>query len=625
MQTQTERAADSRLSRRYPIGAEVHESGVSFRVWAPRASQVAVYLEGSRRTVAMERDSNGYWFGFVPDLPVGARYRFSVNGRGPFPDPASRFQPDGPDGPSQVINPRTYQWRDAAWRGVEPAGQVLYELHIGTFTPEGTWRAAIDRLAALAELGITVLEVMPIAEFAGRFGWGYDGVDLFAPTRLYGSPDDMRAFVDAAHDLGLGVILDVVYNHVGPAGNYLKEFSAAYFTNRYRNEWADALNFDGPDASPVREFFATNAAYWVDEFHIDGLRLDATQQIFDASPTHILQEIERNVRRAAAGRSTYIVAENEPQLVRLLDDPADGGYQLDALWNDDFHHAAVAATSGQRDAYYSDYRGTAQELVSAIKYGFLYQGQYYAWQKTRRGSAALDVARERFVHYIENHDQVANSATGKRLHQLTSAATWRALSALLLLGPETPLLFQGQEFASSKPFLYFADHQPELAKAVANGRADFLAQFPATAGMREQLAKPHDPATFEQCKLDHEERHRHVEMVALYRDLLRLRREDPVIAAAYRIDIDGAIITDHAFVLRYFGGADERLLIFNFGVALPMPSLAEPLVAAPRGSTWQVLWSSEDPAYGGEGVAPIDDAGWRIAAHSATVLRSVRT
>ena len=625
MHTYTDRHTGTLLSRKYPVGAEIHESGISFRVWAPRASELAVFLEGSRRTFAMQRENSGYWSTLVDDIPIGARYRFLINGRGPFPDPASRFQPDGPHGPSEVINPAGYQWHDAAWPGIERHGQVQYEMHIGTFTPEGTWRAAQQHLPALADLGVTVLEIMPVGDFPGRFGWGYDGVDLYAPTRLYGRPDDMRAFIDTAHEHGLGVILDVVYNHIGPDANYLKEFAPSYFTSRYRNEWSEAINFDGADAGPVREFFTTNAAYWIDEFHIDGLRLDATQQIFDASPQHILADIEASVRRAGGARRTYIVAENEPQLARLLRARPEG-YALDALWNDDFHHSALAASVGVREAYYSDYRGTPQELLSAIKQGFLFQGQHYAWQKDARGMPALDISRERFVHYIENHDQVANSATGKRLHQLIAPGQARTLAALLLLAPETPLLFQGEEFASSRPFLYFADHNPELAAAVAHGRADFLAQFPTIAAVRAQLALPHDSATFERCKLDHNERNTNIETVQLYRDLLRLRREDEVIARAHDVDLDGAVLTNEAFVIRYFDDAGDRLLIFNLGPQLHLPSVPEPLVAPPEDATWQLLWSSEDARYGGSGGVSIvqGDGAWLVPAHSATVLWSGR-
>ena len=320
---------------------------------------------------------------------------------------------------------------------------------------------------------------MPVADFPGRFGWGYDGVNLFAPTRLYGRPDDFRQFVDQAHANGLAVILDVVYNHIGPDGNYLAAFSDAYFTDRYLNEWGEAINFDGPDAGPSREFFIANAGYWIDEYHLDGLRLDATQQMFDSSPTHILTEIGQRVREMARGRATIISSENEPQETKIVRPVEQGGYGLDALWNDDFHHSAMVALTGRNEAYYTDYHGTPQELISAVKYGYLYQGQHYSWQKQRRGTPALDLAPSVFVSFIQNHDQVANTARGERVHTQTSPGRYRAMTALMLLAPATPMLFQGQEIAASAPFLYFCDHDPELASMVKAGRTEFLRQFPS--------------------------------------------------------------------------------------------------------------------------------------------------
>ncbi len=358
--------------------------GVHFRVWAPRARCVEVALENGS-AVALEPEAEGYHGGLVEAAGRGTRYRLRLgSGRG-FPDPASRFQPDGPHGPSCVIDPSTFCWSDGEWNGVRLEGQVLYEMHVGTFTPEGTWAAAARELPELARIGITVIELMPVADFPGRFGWGYDGVDLFAPTRLYGEPDDFRRFVDLAHGLGLGVILDVVYNHLGPDGNYLKEFSEHYFTDRYSNEWGEAVNFDGEGSGPVRDFVLDNAAYWIEEYHLDGLRLDATQQIYDASPEHILTALARRVRSAAGGRATLLVAENEPQDVRLVRPVEDGGYGLDALWNDDFHHAAVVALTGLNAAYYSDYHGAPQEFISVMKWGFLYQGQRYRWDSEGGG------------------------------------------------------------------------------------------------------------------------------------------------------------------------------------------------------------------------------------------------
>jgi maltooligosyltrehalose trehalohydrolase len=324
-----------------------------------------------------------------------------------------------------VIDPDAFTWTDTRWPGVAREGQVVYEMHIGTFTTAGTWQAAAQELPELARAGITVVEVLPVADFAGDFGWGYDGVDFFAPTRLYGRPEDFRAFVDRAHSVGVGVILDVVYNHFGPDGNYLGQFSADYASTRHRTDWGASINFDGDGSAAVREFFVSNAGYWIDEFHLDGLRLDATQDIHDDSPEHVLMAIAHRARARAGPRSVLLVAENEPQDARLVRPVAAGGYGLDALWNDDFHHSARVALTGRAEAYYSDYAGTPQEMISAVKRGYLYQGQRYAWQEKRRGRPAGDIAPTSFVNFIQNHDQVANSWRA-RGHQLTSPGQYRA-------------------------------------------------------------------------------------------------------------------------------------------------------------------------------------------------------
>ncbi|HWS55067.1 MAG TPA: DUF3459 domain-containing protein, partial [Pyrinomonadaceae bacterium] len=509
-------------------------------------------------------------------------------------------------------------------------GQVVYEMHVGTFTPEGTWEAARRELRELARCGVTCVEMMPVSDFPGRFGWGYDGVNLFAPTRLYGEPDDLRRFVDEAHRHRVAVILDVVYNHLGPDGNYLSQFAAEYFSEKYRTEWGEALNFDGPGSRPVREFFLANAAYWVEEFHFDGLRLDATQQIFDSSAEHIVAAVGRRVREAARGRETIVVGENEPQHARLMRPAAEGGCGLDGLWNDDFHHSAMVALTGRSEAYYTDHRGAPQEFVSALKYGFLFQGQRYKWQRARRGTPSLDIEPAAFVNFIQNHDQVANSGRGERVDKLTSPGRLRAMTALLLLAPSTPMLFQGQEFAASGPFLYFADHEPALAEKVREGRTEFLAQFPslATAETRACLAAPHDPATFERCKLDLSERERHSQVYALHRDLLRLRREDPVFSLQRRRGLDGAVLGPEAFVLRFFddeGGAGDRLLAVNLGADLRLDPAPEPLLAPPEGAQWELLWSSESVAYGGCGATPPDaDGGWRIPGHAAVAAKAIK-
>ncbi len=575
--------------------------------------------------------SGGYHEALVPHAQPGSLYYLEVGDGVRVADPISRFQPDGPDGPSEVIDPAAYRWRDGTWTGI-PRHRVVYELHVGTFTPEGTWAAAVGELRALADLGVTVLEVLPIAEFPGRFGWGYDGVLPFAPTRLYGRPDDVRAFVDAAHQLGLGVILDVVYNHCGPDGSPLGRITPAYLSPE-ATEWGQGLNFDGPDSQAVREMVRANAACWITEFHFDGLRLDATQAIKDASPRHIMAELTAEARNAAAPRPIWIVGENEPQDARLLEDPTRGGAGLDALWNDDFHHAASVVLTGLREAYYLDYQGSPQEFVSAARHGFLYQGQWHTWQRQPRGTAARRIRADRFVAFLENHDQLANSLDGRRLHQRSSPGRYRALTALLLLGPWTPMLFQGQEYGATTAFLYFADHRPELAAAVRDGRRQFLAQFSSLDGRLAHVPSPDDPETFRRSQLDPAERGRHPAMVALHRSLLDLRRRDPAFHDRDRFEVDGAVLGSTTFVLRFVDrapdiqtDATDRLLVVNLGGALELPVMPEPLVSPYPSAAWRAIWSSDAAEYGGSGERSGDwRRPWRIAAESATVLEPAGT
>jgi maltooligosyltrehalose trehalohydrolase len=611
------------VQRRFPIGAEPVAGGVHFRVWAPIRKHVEVVFES--RAVPLEREAGGYFSGFVQSAGPGMRYRFRLDRSDRLvPDPASRYQPGGPHGPSQVVDPFAYHWKHSAWQGLRLKGQIIYETHIGTLTAEGTWQAAHEILPSLAEYGITTIGIMPVAEFPGEFGWGYDGTALFAPTHLYGTPDEFRAFIDEAHGLGLAVTLDVVYNHLGPDGNYLKEFSPAYFTDRYNNEWGEAVNFDGPDSLPVREFFVANAAYWIEEFHLDGLRLDATQQIFDTSPRHILFEIQREARRAAGQRSIVMIAESEQQNARAVRTVEQDGYELDAMWNDDFHHCAQVAVTGRNEGYYSDYCGSPQELISVAKWGFLYQGQYSIWQRKRRGFPAFGLEPASFVNYIQNHDQIANSAYGFRLHQLTSPGRYKAITALLMLMPGTPMLFQGQEYAASTPFLYFADHKKELASLVQEGRAEFLAQFPSVALSQTEfvMGKPQERATFERCKLKHEERTANAHILLLHRDLMKLRRDDPLFSAQSSNCIQGAVLGPEAFVLRFFSEAyGDRLIVVNLGRDLLLRPAPEPLLVPSDNAQWEVLWSSDDPRYRGSGRPPMRKAGtWNIPGHCAVVM-----
>ncbi|MDC7784691.1 malto-oligosyltrehalose trehalohydrolase [Rhodoplanes sp. TEM] len=609
-----------------PIGAEPQPGGgVHFRVWAPLPDTIVLVVDGIAHELAAE--DGGYRSAFVTDARVGSRYGFRLDGHEtPLPDPASRSQPDGPHGLSCVVDPSAYRWRDEAWRGVRGGDpHVITEIHIGTFTAEGTYAAASAKLPLLKEVGITVIELMPVAEFPGRFGWGYDGVDLFAPTRLYGTPDDLRAFVDTAHGLGLGVIMDVVYNHFGPDANYLPCFSKTYLTGRYDNEWGDAINFDGPGAAPVREFVRENAAYWVREFHLDGLRLDATQQIFDASEISIVAELTAAARTAAGGRSVLVVAENERQEARLVRPREQGGDGLDGVWHEDLHHTAHVALTGRAEAYYSDYTGSARELLACVKHGFLYQGQRSTWQKKPRGMPSLDLPSHQRITFLENHDQVANSAFGRRMVDLADVARLRVLTALLLLGPGTPMLFQGQEFFSSTPFLYFADHKPDLAAAVQTGRRAFLMQFPSVAAV--ETDRPGAPETFEKSRLDWAERDRNAQALALHRDLITLRRADPGLSTYERLD--GAVLSDDAFLVRFFcGGAvasADRLLIVNVGREVAPRIVPEPLLAPPPGRDWRMLWSSEDAAYGGDGArSPLAaDGAWVFPGRTAVLMEAV--
>lgn len=612
------------------LGALRARSESLFRVWAPQASVVEVVFDDApERPLALKREPDGYFSG-TTSAQVSL-YKYRVDGTGPWPDPCSRFQPQGVHGPSLIVDPTAFKWSDAKWRGARLAGQVLYEMHIGTFTPAGTFDAAIAKLPYLRELGITMLEVMPVAECPGRWNWGYDGVQLFAPYHVYGDHEALKRFIDRAHALGLAVILDVVYNHLGPDGNYLKCFSPHYFSTRHKTEWGEALNLDGELSQGTRDFILGNAHYWLSEFHLDGLRLDATQSIFDDSKPHILEQLARTARAAAQPRSIVVISENEPQHAQQLLPPERGGFGLDAMWNDDFHHAAKVALTGTRDGYFGDYTGRAQEFLSCVRRGFLYQGQWYPWQKQPRGQVAAGLPACSSIVFLQNHDQVGNTFHGDRVHGNAAPGRYRALMALTLLGPQTPMLFMGQEFAASAPFMFFADHHAELAALVHKGRREFLSQFRAYAdeATLQLVPAPHDEATFMSSKLDWRETEHHAEALAFHRDLIQLRACDPVISQQDGTKLDGATLSEQAFVLRWFDAEhDDRLLIVNLDRELPLTPPSEPLLAPSVGSNWQLLWSSEDPRYGGHGVTPpVADNGhgeWRLPAQSAVLLVECR-
>jgi maltooligosyltrehalose trehalohydrolase len=608
------------------LGAVCTEGTACFRVWAPEADHVDVVFDGGDyKPLPLTREDGGYFSGVTR---TSARlYKYRVDDTGPWPDPCSRFQPHGVHGPSLLVDPTAFAWTDTNWRGTGIARQVIYELHIGTFTPEGTFDAAAAKLEYLRDLGITMLEIMPVAECPGRWNWGYDGVQIFAPYHVYGDHQAFKRFVDRAHAIGLAVILDVVYNHLGPDGNYLRCFSPHYFSKRYRTDWGEPFNLDEAHCAGAREFLIGNACYWIREFHLDGFRLDATQSIFDASNPHLLAELTQRARTVAQPRKIVFIAENEPQCSQHLLPLQTGGFDIDAMWNDDFHHSARVALTGSRDGYFHDYAGRAQEFLSCVRRGFLYQGQWYQWQKQARGSPLHDREAAACVIFLQNHDQVGNTATGVRIHLQSSPARYRALAALTLLSPQTPMLFMGQEFGASTTFTFFADHTAKLARQVHAGRREFVSQFNAYADPRVQalIPDPHAEQTFLDSKLDWAECARHRQMLDLHRDLLQLRRNDPVISRQDVTAIDGATLSEHCLVLRWFDADHgDRLLIVNLDHELLAGSIAEPLLAPPRGSGWQMSWNSEAPDYGGLGrFEPVAEHGrgaWRIQSQCAVLL-----
>jgi maltooligosyltrehalose trehalohydrolase len=613
--------------RKYPVGAEIISGlGTHFRVWAPKRNTVSVVLEEmNNRSFPLEKENNGYFSGLVSDAKEGSLYRFKLDDDQSFyPDPASRFQPEGPHGPSKIINPGNYKWKSSDWKGINLKGQVIYELHIGTFTKEGTWNSASKELPELASIGITCIEIMPVADFPGRFGWGYDGVNLFAPARVYGTPEDFKSFIDEAHQNNIAVILDVVYNHLGPDGNYLAQFSDYYFNPKYETDWGPSINYDGDYSGPVREFILTNTKYWIEEFMIDGYRLDATQDIFDNSRQNILKEITSTAKKSAQEREIIIIAENEPQNIKLITHAEAGGYDMDGVWNDDFHHSAIVASTGMSEAYYTDYTGTSQEILSSVKYGYLFTGQRYKWQKKRRGTPAFNIEPYKFINYIQNHDQIANYGLGQRLHRLTSPGRYRAVTALLLLAPGTPLLFQGQEFAAGSPFLYFADHKEELNEIIKKGRGEFLAQFSSAASkaLQERLDDPADEKTFLNSKIDFSEREINSSFYVMTKDLLALRKNHKAFSQQKYGAVDGAVLTSEAFVLRYFEKDEgDKVLVVNLGRNIIEESISEPLLVPAAGKDWKVLFATEDPKYGGHGIPKINIAeGWHFPPHSTIVF-----
>ena len=486
------------------FGALRSQDGVTFTVWAPNAREVQLVLQdgAAAGTHPLARTDDGLFTTWTRGASAGDRYGYRLDGSEPRPDPASRYQPDGVHGPSQVVDASRFEWHDGGWKARPARDLIVYELHAGTFSPEGTFAGAQERLPYLRDLGVTAIELMPVADFAGNRNWGYDGVSLFAPSRAYGAPDDFRRLVDAAHAHGLSIILDVVYNHLGPEGACLPEFSSAYFTDRHRTPWGDAINLDAPGSAIVRRFILDNALHWIREYHVDGLRLDATHTLIDESPRHIVQEIAQTVR-AETGRPIVVHAEDHRNLAAMIEDPAAGGWGLDGVWADDFHHVVRRMVAGDRDSYYADFTGDAWELATILRQGWLYTGGHSAHMTGPRGTDPSRLPMHRFVVCVQNHDQIGNRPMGDRLHHSIPAETWRAVSVLLLTAPMTPLLFMGQEWAASTPFQYFTDLEPGLGRQVTDGRRREFADFPAFAdpAAREQIPDPQAETTFLSSRL----------------------------------------------------------------------------------------------------------------------------
>lgn len=583
------------------LGAFRADRGVRFRVWAPRCTLVELVLDPQGPSPQRERlapAGDGTFTGTFDTVTAGDLYMYLLDGDGPYPDPCSRFQPHGVHGPSAVIDPAAFEWSDRHWTGVPLERAVIYELHVGTFTPAGTFVGVTERLPYLAELGATVIEVMPVADFPGSHNWGYDGVSLFAPCRRYGTPNDLRRLVDTAHSVGLGVLLDVVYNHFGPDGAYGTVFSPFYQSSRHQSPWGAAINLDGEQSDPVRAFLIENALHWLQEYHVDGLRLDATHWLMDDSRPHFVAELAARVRESVTGRTVLLVAEDERNLATIVRRPAEGGWGLDAVWADDFHHHVRRRSAGDRDGYYQDYSGSIADLAATLRQGWFYCGQRSEYAGAARGTDPAGVPLERLIICLQNHDQIGNRPFGRRLHHQIEPALFRALSALLLFAPETPLLFMGQEWAASTPFLFFTDHDPELGRLVTEGRRMEFARFEAFAHeeTRARIPDPQAVSTFEASRLIWDERRRapHAGVLELHRALLRLRRMEEAFQpgnrfAVIELDDDGLALSrgdpaGHAMLLVAWlrgSGAYEHS---RRGPSMP-------------GDRWRVILSTEEPRF----------------------------
>ena len=585
-------------------GPAITPDGVRYSAWAPEREGLSVQVEptggAASRRVELVRDAEGFHTGFDPDGLPGDRYRFRV-GDQLFPDPASRAHAGSVHESSLVVDDSAFAWTDASWIRPRFRDLVIYELHVGTFTPAGTFRGVIEKLPYLRELGVNAIELMPIADFPGTRNWGYDGVLIYAPARAYGSPDDLRALIDAAHSHGIAVILDVVFNHFGPDGNYLACYSSRFASSKHETPWGAGFNLDAPDSAPVRDFFLQNAIYWMESFHFDGFRLDATHEIADESPVHLLAEIVAAIHK----RGGYAIAEDCRNDARMLTPKEAGGMGFDAVWADDFHHITRVAQTREKEGYFRNYRGTLDELVDSLQHGWLYRGQISPVTGKKRGTDASHLPPSKFLHCIANHDQVGNRALGERPTTVMSPEAYRALSALLCLAPFTPMLFMGQEWGASTPFLYFTDHHRELGKLVTEGRRREFASFAAfnDPESRKRIPDPQAEKTFLDSKLKWEEAAGGI--LDLYRECLRIRRDYPELRPEEAGKWECRQISNHVGAVRIEGFLLVFILAGNGSVELKGNLFLEP----GQGRRWQMLVDSNDRRFGGTHQVGIDDAG----------------
>ena len=599
------RAVESRLRVRSQ-GAEPGTRGVSYRTWCKHDAAEVIILDAKEtiiRSVPLEAERDGYFSGVDEQGAAGDLYKYRFGESQPWPDPASNFQPDGVHGVSMVIDAASYSWRDETWHAPAFSELVIYELHVGTFTRQGTFHGAIERLPHLAALGVTAIELMPIADFPGERNWGYDGVMLYAPSRVYGTPDDLRALVDAAHAHGIAVILDLVYNHFGPDGNYIGVYHDGYYSNPPRETpWGAALDYS---AAPVRAFFAENAPYWMREFHIDGFRLDATHTVIDDSPRHILAEVAEAVQ-ALGG---FTIAEDERNEPLVLSARDQGGWGYDGVWADDFHHVMRVMMTGENESYYANFEGTSSELAQTLAHGWFFRGQKQTAGGAARGGDPTNFLPQQFIYCISNHDQVGNRAFGERLGHVTSPAAYRAASALLCLVPQTPMLFMGQEWGASAPFQFFTDHNAELGNAITKGRRREFRNFSAfrDPDLLETIPDPQDEATFLNSKLRWEEMDKaeHAGVLLLYWEFLELRRTHSVFRESGRqnrvvLDLGDGIIG----ILFGRMGQFRCAVISDLVGGHETPNLDDERLAAGGGRGWRLLLSSNESRFGHDGSEP---------------------